>query len=254
MLSYEDIERMDSQYLTIPLSDSISLELVKRVFAKANRFSEFGKCNTGEIDMTFCKDAFTKNCADMRMIRGANIDRYVVKDAMSQGETFYLNKTILNSIKEIDWGLYTKPRIVMQGITGVNEKIRLKMAISENAFCANSANYCVFYGDEDIHYFLGLLNSKLLNFIFKQFSTNSNVNGYEVDNLPIIKERDNIISEKVKQLYQENDESVRYEIEKQIDKRIFQLYGLTYEDVLIVDPKTTITREDYEGSIRLPFD
>lgn len=112
----------------------------------------------------------------------------------------------------------------------------------------------MFYGDEDIHYFLGLLNSKLLNFIFKQFSTNSNVNGYEVDNLPIIKERDNIISEKVKQLYQENDESVRYEIEKQIDKRIFQLYGLTYEDVLIVDPKTTITREDYEGSIRLPFD
>lgn len=254
LLSYEDIERMDSQYLTIPLSDSISLELVKRVFAKANRFSEFGKCNTGEIDMTFCKDAFTKNCADMRMIRGANIDRYVVKDAMSQGETFYLNKTILNSIKDIDWELYTKPRIVMQGITGVNEKIRLKMAISENAFCANSANYCVFYGDEDIHYFLGLLNSKLLNFIFKQFSTNSNVNGYEVDNLPIIKERDNIISEKVKQLYQENDESVRYEIEKQIDKRIFQLYGLTYEDVLIVDPKTTITREDYEGSIRLPFD
>ena len=173
---------------------------------------------------------------------------------MSSDVSDELLEAVQNSIKEIDWELYTKPRIVMQGITGVNEKIRLKMAISGNAFCANSANYCVFYGDEDIHYFLGLLNSKLLNFIFKQFSTNSNVNGYEVDNLPIIKERDNIISEKVKQLYQENDESVRYEIEKQIDKRIFQLYGLTYEDVLIVDPKTTITREDYEGSIRLPFD
>jgi len=30
-----------------------------------------------------------------------------------------------------------------------------------------------------------LFNSKLLNFVFSKFSTNSNVNGYEVDNLPV---------------------------------------------------------------------
>lgn len=254
MLSYRDIELMDSQYLTIPLADSKSLELVKKLFAKARKFSEFGKCNTGEIDMTFCKSAFTKDSTDLRMIRGANIDRYIIKETMSQGETYYLNKTLLSSIKDINTELYSEPRIVMQGITGVNEKIRLKMTISQNAYCANSANYCVFYQNEDIYFFVGLLNSKLMNFVFKQFSTNSNVNGYEVDNLPIIKERGNTITEKVKQLYKESGESARLTIENQIDKKVYQLYGLTYEDVLIVDPDTSITREEYEGSLKLPFD
>ena len=31
-----------------------------------------------------------------------------------------------------------------------------------------------------------------------------------------------------------------------IDLIVYQLYGLTYDEVLIVDPDTPITREDYE--------
>src|SRR5699024_7199911 len=37
----------------------------------------------------------------------------------------------------------------------------------------------------DIYYLLGLLNSKLLNWYFKLFSSNNHVNNYELDNLPI---------------------------------------------------------------------
>lgn len=37
---------------------------------------------------------------------------------------------------------HLQSRIVMQGITGVNEKYRLKMSISkEGEYCANSVNY-----------------------------------------------------------------------------------------------------------------
>ena len=41
---------------------------------------------------------------------------------------------------------------------------------------------------------------------------------------------------------------------KKADTIVYYLYGLTYQDILIVDPETTITREEYEGSLKLPFD
>lgn len=35
-------------------------------------------------------------------------------------------------------------------------------------------------------------------------------------------------------------------LEQQIDLLLYHLYGLTYDEVLIVDPQTPITREEYE--------
>lgn len=248
-LSYNDINRMDSRYLTIPLSSPKDLNIIRNVFIKSRKFSEFGKCNTGEIDMTFCKDAFTKDPNDIKMIRGANLDRYIVKETMSQGETFFLNRIKLSSIKEIGDSLFTELRIVMQGITGVNEKVRLKMTISQNAYCANSVNYCSFKKDTNLYLYLGLFNSKLLNYIFKQFSTNSNVNGYEVDNLPIvlpIPERIGTIAKSVVAAKAFDEKADTKQKELEIDLLVYHLYGLTYDEVLIVDPETPITREVYE--------
>ena len=34
--------------------------------------------------------------------------------------------------------------------------------------------------------------------------------------------------------------------ESEIDILVYRLYGLTYDEVLIVDPETPITREEYE--------
>ena len=251
-LSYSDINRMDSRYLTIPLSSPKDLNIIRSLFAKSRKFSEFGKCNTGEIDMTFCKAAFTKNPNDIRMIRGANLDRYIVKETMSQGETFFLNSDKLNSIKEVGDSLFSESRIVMQGITGVNERIRLKMTISKNSLCANSVNYCSFKKESNLYLYLGLFNSKLLNYIFKQFSTNSNVNGYEVDNLPIVLPIPPVIGTFVSSIIEakvieENADTST--LENEIDKQVYHLYGLTYDEVLIVDPETPITREEYDEKI-----
>ena len=257
ILSYEELRKMDGKYLTIPLSESWDIDIVKKVFSISVNFGSIGKCNTGEIDMTFCKGAFTTDESDIKMIRGANLNRYVVKETMSQGEVFHLNKERLLAIKKLDDSLFSTPRIVMQGITGVNEHVRLKMAISKNALCANSVNYLSFYGNVNVLYMLGLLNSKLLNYVFKQFSTNSNVNGYEVDNLPILnatEEKQRTISTLVKDilvLKEKEELSDTSNLEKQIDLLVYHLYGLTYDEVLIVDPETPITREEYESNVGL---
>ena len=255
ILTYRDLHKMDNKYLTIPLSESWDMNIIKKVFSFSVNFGSIGKCNTGEIDMTFCKGAFTTNESDIKMIRGANLNRYIVKETMSQGEVFHLNKERLLAIKKIDDDLFSMPRIVMQGITGVNEHVRLKMAISKNALCANSVNYLSFYGKVDVLYMLGLLNSNLLNYVFKQFSTNSNVNGYEVDNLPIhnaTEEKQRAIATLVKEilaLKEKEELSNTSDLEKKIDLIVYHLYGLTYDEVLIVNPETPITREEYEKNI-----
>ena len=35
-------------------------------------------------------------------------------------------------------------------------------------------------------------------------------------------------------------------LEYEIDNKVYHLYGLIYDEVLIVDPETPITREEYE--------
>jgi len=35
-------------------------------------------------------------------------------------------------------------------------------------------------------------------------------------------------------------------LEEKINLLVYHLYGLTYDEVLIVDPETPITREEYE--------
>ena len=245
-----DIYSVDGVNMTIPLTEICDSKILVKVYAKSQPLLKFGKCYTGELDMTFCKPAFTTNSDDSIMLRGANIDRYILKKEMSQGETFFVNREVLNGIKNISNELFAEERIIMQGITGVNERIRLKMTISRNTYCANSVNYCRFLSNINPRYALALLNSSLLNYIFKLQSTNSNVNGYEVDNLPLIIADNQVpyieIVNKILEIKKSDIQADTKELENHIDLLVYRLYGLNYNEVLIVDPATPITCEEYE--------
>lgn len=106
-----------------------------------------------------------------------------------------------------------------------------------------------FQKESNLFLYLGLFNSKLLNYIFKQFSTNSNVNGYEVDNLPIvtpIPEGIGAIASSIVAAKTLDEKADTKLLESKIDLLVYHLYSLTYDEVLIVDPDTPITREEYE--------
>jgi adenine-specific DNA-methyltransferase len=92
-----------------------------------------------------------------------------------------------------------------------------------------------------VEYLLALLNSKLLNFVFAKTSTNSNVNGYEVDNLPIIVAkkpiRDKIaeLATKLLALKKHNPEADTTNLEREIDQLVCRIYGLTETDIAVVE-------------------
>lgn len=75
------------------------------------------------------------------------------------------------------------------------------------------------------------------------------MNGYEVDNLPLLRANEKyqkllgkLIDDIDKQL--KNNEDIKA-LENEIDNIVYHLYGLTYDEVLVVDPATPISREEY---------
>lgn len=250
-IDYEKIKILDKNNLNFPLTSSNETNLLVKIFKVSKRFEEIGKCNTGEIDMTFCKTAFSNNSRNATLLKGAIIDRYLLKTKMSQGEIVFIDEKKLLTIKKINSDLKKGSRIVLQGITGVNEKNRLKMMIVKDTYCANSLNYLTFKKQVNIIYLLGLFNSKLLNFVFSKFSTNSNVNGYEVDNLPIVlpnntqqKFLENLVDKIITKKEYFEDTAAE---EQTIDIMVYKLYDLTYEEVKIVDPTFVLSKMEYDN-------
>ena len=45
---------------------------------------------------------------------------------------------------------------------------------------------------------------------------------------------------------EENPQAETNSLENEIDKKVYHLYSLTYDEVLIVDPNPPFTREEYE--------
>lgn len=109
---------------------------------------------------------------------------------------------------------------------------------------------------QEIDYILAVLNSKLIDFYYKEISQEggrilAEVKPIRVRNLPIAETTENIKEciEKISVSIQEAksssplaDTSVQ---EQEIDRLVYKLYGLTYDEVKIVDPETPITEEEY---------
>ena len=76
------------------------------------------------------------------------------------------------------------------------------------------------------------------------------IGGYELHSIPIVVAKDqSTIIRLVDKLIKCNDEKESESYKSEIDILVYQLYGLTYEEVLIVDPEAPITREEYERSL-----
>ncbi|MBO4582352.1 MAG: N-6 DNA methylase [Bacteroidales bacterium] len=110
-----------------------------------------------------------------------------------------------------------------------------------------------------LKYVLGLLNSKLFQFIMYKMTFEKTKGAFTKAKIfhyyelpvyncsftqqePIITLIDKILSAK-----KENPQADTSVWEREIDLIVYKLYGLNYEEVLVVDPETEVTREEYES-------
>ena len=105
-------------------------------------------------------------------------------------------------------------------------------------------------------YVLGILNSKVINFLYKEITqedgrTFAEVKPINVRKLFIPSQSDNLkssveelVSKIVKEKKNNKDTS---NLEELIDILLFKYYKFSYDEVLIIDPETPISREEYEN-------
>lgn len=233
------IKSIDEEGLAIPLATQQEIDLLAKISEGSIRCKTISKCYTGEIDITFGKKYITYDETDSAMIRGAQVQKYRITNDISQGQIMYLKgEQYLCENKSAKSRHHQNRRIVLQGITGVNEKTRLKMTLIDGGtFCANSVNYLM-PKDEDgnMEYLLAVLNSSLINWVFAKQSTNSNVNGYEVDNLPIKQGNQEQRSELIALVKSLLDGTGNLDAtQKKIDSIVYSIYGLNEDDIAVIE-------------------
>ncbi len=233
ILSTENIMKLDPKYYSIPSVSDKEYRIIEKL-ASFKKIETIGHCYQGEINLTTHKKylSTTKGNDYSPMIKGAAIQKWYITDKMSQEVNEFVHKSYLKDYSKSKKSLHHKfKRLVSQGITGVDERYRLKFAfLSNGIFCAHSANYVLFKNDEIAKLYMGILNSELLNWYFKKYSTNSNVNSYEVDNLPIVeldsttKQILNKLIEFIIYLKQTSTDKQSFYFEQIIDGMVYELY------------------------------
>jgi adenine-specific DNA-methyltransferase len=131
--------------------------------------------------------------------------------------------------------------------------------VISDLFYGNTKTYHIIPHDrsiENYYYLLGLLNSKLLDFIYKKITTPQAGGFYAyktqfLSSLPIKIASNkqpivNIVSEILKEK-ENNLKANTSELENQIDMMAYKLYELDYDEIKVIDPEIEkiISREEY---------
>ncbi|HPE54865.1 MAG TPA: DUF559 domain-containing protein [Bacteroidales bacterium] len=97
---------------------------------------------------------------------------------------------------------------------------------------------------ENIKYLLGVLNSKLGNYLVREYITKLDTGGYMMqkvflDEIPILPPPDNeAITDIVYKIIEQKQQDILFDtslLESQIDQLVYELYGLTEEEIAIVE-------------------
>lgn len=109
----------------------------------------------------------------------------------------------------------------------------------------------------NLMYLTGLLNSKLIAFWLRNRGKMQGLN-YQLDKEPLqqipiavpnleVQTQIGHIVEEIIGRKSANDNASIQDLENQIDNIVYHLYNLTYDEVLIVDPQTPISHEEYKS-------
>ncbi|MDP2208563.1 MAG: Eco57I restriction-modification methylase domain-containing protein [Bacteroidota bacterium] len=230
-------------------------------YPKLENFKNILSIAEGEIHLTKFKNALrtsVKNKNTFRLIRGDIVQRYELltkTDKMSYVDNIEV-KRISNSPK---LSFLNTPRLIYQQVVNIQKKRRLNFyLLKENAYVGNTCGFIISNGSIDLKFLLGILNSKLMNWRFKLTSSNNhiltnelyqlNLNQYNrnhpqgaaaynkfislVEQMLVAKEKLN----KAKLDAEINKLEMQIaSIDRQIDQAVYELYGLTEEEIKIVE-------------------
>lgn len=197
----------------ILLDDKLSMDL------------RFKFINTGTIDR-------------YRSLWGVKTTQYI-KDRYSLPS---INRESLNELFHQRYLESTSPKIIIGGMTKI-----LECYYDCGQYLAGKSTTIVFDSSVNLKYLLGLLNSKLMSVFYSVFYNSLSLSGGffrigppQVKQLPIAigsKEQISSVIKLVDQIHvliNEKSDSRTNELEEQVDALVYEIYGLTDEEVITI--------------------
>ncbi|MCQ2855566.1 Eco57I restriction-modification methylase domain-containing protein [Helicobacter pylori] len=226
----------------IPLIKSGEMEIVRKIKTDKILFRDLlEKSLQGNINTIHLKDIQDQKETNGRIYKGANCHRYFL-------DTQYLFAKDNQITQQIFEKNYYQNIIVTQNITGTSDPYRIHANLIEvknqEMLFLDTCNLSYCKEREHAKFLVGLLNSRLLDWLFRKTSTNNHVNLYELETLPIpqITHKnqelaDKIIAlvDKILQSKEKDPKANTQELEKEIDALVYQLYHLTHEEIKIIE-------------------
>ena len=224
-----DLQKLD---VIIPLD-----AVIQRMNQQKGRLSDFFKINQGEVNLSTKKDYYSeyRSSDTLPMWRGNNIGKFVPQSWPFE----YCEKIVSNP------DYYTKERIVMQEVSNQNQSFRTKAIISpKNYICGHSTNSLTpLNSNVPIKFYLGLINSRAFNYYCDYFSYTNHITVSGIKQVPIptvsIEQQETLVKI-VNQILATKLSSPSTDataLEREIDELVYELYGLTKEEVRVVEGK-----------------
>ncbi|MGN8542564.1 DUF7149 domain-containing protein [Helicobacter pylori] len=226
----------------IPLIKSGEMEIVRKIKTDKILFRDLlEKSLQGNINTIHLKDIQDQKETNGRIYKGANCHRYFL-------DTQYLFAKDNQITQQIFEKNYYQNIIVTQNITGTSDPYRIHANLIEvknqEMLFLDTCNLSYCKEQEHAKFLVGLLNSRLLDWLFRKTSTNNHVNLYELETLPIPQitksnkpTADKIIAlvDKILQAKEKDPKANTQRLEKEIDALVYQLYNLTDEEIKTIE-------------------
>ncbi|WQT00260.1 Eco57I restriction-modification methylase domain-containing protein [Helicobacter pylori] len=226
----------------IPLIKSGEMEIVRKIKTDKILFRDLlEKSLQGNINTIHLKDIQDQKETNGRIYKGANCHRYFL-------DTQYLFAKDNQITQQIFEKNYYQNIIVTQNITGTSDAYRIHANLIEvknqEMLFLHTCNLSYCKEREHAKFLVGLLNSRLLDWLFRKTSTNNHVNLYELETLPIPQitksnkptaDKITDCTEQILALKEKDPKANTQKLEKEIDALVYQLYNLTDEEIKIIE-------------------
>ena len=221
---------------------------------------EQGSVLLSEISKTFRGLPFQRKVSKsgQPILRGKNIGKYKIYGNI---DNITLPKEILSSAKVEE---LLKPKILSQNIVAhvLNpyDRIIIMATIDKQGLLTLDTvmNTYLTVDKFALQYVLAILNSQLASWFYYWFVYNRAIrtmhfDKYYIDKLPVkdidLKAQQPFIAlvDQILSLKQKDPQADTSALEKQIDVMVYKLYGLTYEEVKIIEPEFAMSDVEYEA-------
>jgi hypothetical protein len=253
--SAQELSQIFKNHIAIPTVSDEEWSVLRHAFAKKDwpRLSDVARIYVGEVfDNAPNKKFLSDEPVGPLVLRGANIDRYLLREEPSQGRNRYLQEKSFRRQKaratKFEW--LNKERIGLQRGAAVDNWRRLiACPIPASVYCFDTVLLLV-PNAIDQQILLSLLNSDLWEWRFRCTSTTNHVNEYELADLvlpPSLLDENTYeykqLRSCVESILQSPEAEVRRSehqmipaksVDFQIDELVFQMYGLRKDDVEVI--------------------